>query len=64
MMARCDRCGAHVRVSSGGGTGGLFLAMAMVVLAAIGGVLVYRSMHGSTSRDSAAIGSHIGEIGQ
>ena len=63
MMVSCQHCGAQVRITKSG-TGGLLTAIAMVLVVAVGGIIVYRTLYSTTSKDTAAIGSHIGQIGE
>ena len=63
MMIQCQHCGSQVRVAKSG-TGGLLTAIAMVLVVAVGGIIVYRALYATTSKDTAAIGSHIGQIGE
>ena len=63
MMIQCQHCGSQVRVTKSA-TGGLLAPIMMVLVVAIGGMIVYRSLYVATSKDTAAIGSHIGQIGE
>ena len=62
MMVQCQHCGAQVRATKNG-TGGFVTAIAIVLVVVVSGVIVFRSLYNNTSKDTATIGSHIGQIG-
>ena len=63
MMIKCQHCGSQVHVTKNG-TSGLVSAIGMVLVVVVGGFVVYRTLYNTTSKDSAAIHSHISQIGE
>lgn len=58
----CERCGAPVRVKRDF-TGVIINGLMAVVIAVVGGVVVYKRLQDTTRKDSSALAGRIDQIG-
>ena len=63
MISKCPNCGCQVVIKKSG-TSGLVTGLGMIVVAVLGGFVVWHQLSVNTEHDAAAISGHIGAMNQ